>query len=276
VAVVFLLTKGKLALLFLLTKGKLLLGALKAGPLLTTVSTMALSMWAFAAYYGAALAVGIVLSILVHELGHGAAAKSVGLRVGAPVFIPLFGAVIALKEQPRSTWVEAIVGFGGPLGGTAAGLAALALAAASGPGYWRNLFFVVAWFTFLINLFNLMPVFGLDGDRVSRTFRRWHWVAGAALAVGILAAEREWTGRIDPLLVFVLALGLLRAGASWIRARRGAAPRRLLDRLHEGEKYVEESGVEPWQRHAAAAAYFLLAGALSILASMTHGATPAV
>src|SRR2546421_4157733 len=59
------------AIAFALTKAKLLLGALKLGPLLQTFSTMGVSMWIYAGFYGAPLAIGMVVLILVHEYGHG-------------------------------------------------------------------------------------------------------------------------------------------------------------------------------------------------------------
>src|SRR5437016_3546265 len=88
------LGKGKVILLLLLTKGKLLLAAIKFGPMLTTFSTMGLSAWIYAGIFGKNMAIGVVLLILIHELGHGVAAKLMGLKVGAPIFIPGFGAVI--------------------------------------------------------------------------------------------------------------------------------------------------------------------------------------
>ena len=46
---------------------------------------------------------------------HLLAAKALGLKVGAPMFIPFMGAFIALKEAPPNAWVEARVGIGGPM-----------------------------------------------------------------------------------------------------------------------------------------------------------------
>jgi len=81
------------AILFALAKGKVLLGALKFGSILQTFSTLAVSAMVYAQFYGASLAIGLVLLILIHEYGHGIAAKIMGLKVGAPIFIPFFGAV---------------------------------------------------------------------------------------------------------------------------------------------------------------------------------------
>src|SRR5205085_3257993 len=87
-------------------------------PFLKTGLTMLLSIGAYALAWGWQFAVGFVLLIFVHECGHLIAAKRLGLKVGAPVFIPFMGAIIALKEAPRNAWVEAQVGIGGPLLGS--------------------------------------------------------------------------------------------------------------------------------------------------------------
>src|SRR5471032_1334285 len=87
-------------------------------PVLKTGGTMLISIWAYALAWGWQFAVGFVLLIFVHECGHLIAAKRIGLKVGAPVFIPFMGAIIALKEAPKNAWIEAQVGIGGPLLGT--------------------------------------------------------------------------------------------------------------------------------------------------------------
>src|SRR5438128_656159 len=93
-------------LIFILTKGKLLLVAL--APTLATFGTMALSAWFYAGLFGAPLAIGLVIMVLIHELGHGVAARLMGIRTGALIFIPFFGAFIAMKDKPRSTWQGAV------------------------------------------------------------------------------------------------------------------------------------------------------------------------
>src|SRR2546430_9130661 len=97
----------------------LLIPVLKFFPvLLKTGGTMFLTIWLYAQAWGWWYALGFVLLIFVHECGHLVAAKRLGLKVGAPVFIPFMGAFIALKEAPRNAWIEAQVGIGGPLLGT--------------------------------------------------------------------------------------------------------------------------------------------------------------
>ena len=282
-AVLLAVGKGKFILLLLLTKGKLVLGALKLGPLLTTAGTMGLMIWVYAGIYGAALAAGVVLLILVHELGHGFAARLMNLKVGAPIFIPFFGAVIALKEQPRSTWVEAVVGLGGPLAGLLGGTAVLLTGHLLAPGYWRDLSFVVAWFTFLINFFNLMPVFGLDGDRISQPFAPWYWLPGCLFVCGLAWACVEYLGQVNPFILFIIFLGAVKGGRAWWKQRQRAsgraAPERLVDRLAgrtESQRYPSEAEVLPWQRRASGWAYFGLAGALCVLTIHAHGNLPPI
>src|SRR5437879_5122787 len=110
---------GVLLLKFFAKVKFLILPVLKFLPaLLTTGGSMLLSIGAYAMFFGLWFAVGFVLLIFVRESGHLLAAKRLGLKVGAPVFIPFMGAIIALKEAPRNAWIEAQVGIGGPMLGT--------------------------------------------------------------------------------------------------------------------------------------------------------------
>jgi Zn-dependent protease len=56
-------------------------------------------------------------------MGHYVAARQCGLNVGAPAFIPIVGAWINLKEQPRDVRTEAYVAVAGPLVGTVSAVA---------------------------------------------------------------------------------------------------------------------------------------------------------
>lgn len=246
-------------LLFLLGKLKFAFLAFKLLPLLGTLATMALSIQVYSASYGWPLAAGMVALILLHELGHGAAARRLGLKVGAPVFIPFFGAVIALKEQPRSTWVECLVAAGGPAAGRL-GAAACAAAAALVPAR-AGYLLALAHLTATINLFNLLPAGGLDGDRVTQPFRRAHWLFALPALAAVCAGASLAAGRVEAVTLMILIVAAVKA---W-RALR-TAPKRLLDRLEDAGRYEdEEADVTPARRRAAAAAYVGLAAALAAL-----------
>ena len=103
----------------------LLLGGLKLGKLLTTGGTMLISVVAYSFVFGWPYAVGFVVLIFIHEMGHYIAARRRGLDVGAPTFIPFVGAWIQLKDLPHDAETEAYVGMGGPLVGSIGALGCL-------------------------------------------------------------------------------------------------------------------------------------------------------
>ena len=155
----------------------LLLPLLKFLPiLLKSGGTMLLMIWIYTRMWGWQFGVGFVLLLLVHECGHLLVAKKLGLKVGAPVFIPFMGAFIALKEAPRNAWIEACVGIGGPMLGSLGALASNSL----GEIFDAPIFIALAWFGYFLNLFNLTPVGMLDGGRIVTALSRWLWLPGFA------------------------------------------------------------------------------------------------
>ena len=184
-----------------LSKLKFLLIGLKALPfakILLTSGTMLVSMAVYAIGMGAPFAIGFVLMILIHELGHGYAMRRHGLAAGAPVFIPFFGALISMKDQPRTPLVEAEVAIAGPVAGTLAALVACGLFFVTH----SPLFLALAHMGFLLNLFNLTPFGFLDGGRVVKLFSRKMWIVGAL----ILAVMFALTHSIQLLLIGLLSL----------------------------------------------------------------------
>ena len=147
---------------------------------LKTGGSMLLMIWVYAMRFGVWFAVGFVLLIFVHECGHLVAARRLGLKVGAPVFIPFMGAFIALKEAPPNAWVEAQVGIGGPLLGAVGAAICYVLGIATG----NSLFTALAYSGFFLNLFNLMPVGFLDGGRVVTALSPWLWLVGFVILIG--------------------------------------------------------------------------------------------
>jgi Zn-dependent protease len=184
-AIAVFLVKFKLLLVLLLTKGQLLLLGLTK---LSTLSSMALFLGFDARFFGWALALGIVLSIYVHEMGHVAALHRHGIKASAPMFVPGLGAFIRAQQQLHGEWAEADVGLAGPLWGTGAALAAYAVFRATAAPYWATL---ASWGA-IINLFNLLPVWQLDGAHAFKAMSRLHRVAAAAalLAAALLSGER--------------------------------------------------------------------------------------
>jgi Zn-dependent protease len=188
------------ALAAILAKFKvILLPLLKFFPLLLkTGGTMILSMWIYALRWGWQFAVGFVLLIFVHECGHLIVARRLGLKVGAPMFIPFVGALIALKEMPRNAWIEAQVGIGGPLLGTVGAALCYFIYAATG----HRLFAGLAYSGFFLNLFNLAPIGFLDGGRIVTALSPWLWLVGAVVMLLLMFVNFNFL----LLIIFVMSL----------------------------------------------------------------------
>jgi Zn-dependent protease len=194
---------GLLVLLFnFLGKLKLIiLPAIKFLPvILKTGGTMIFSVWAYALIWGWKFAAGFVVLIFVHECGHLVFARRLGLKVGAPVFIPFMGAFIALKDAPRNAWIEAWVGIGGPLFGALGAAASLGVFMVTG----NPLYSALAYTGCFLNLFNLAPVGFLDGGRIVTAISPWLWVIGMAVLVAQLFIHMNF------LLVMILIMSVPR------------------------------------------------------------------
>ena len=96
-AAALLIWKFKAVGLFLLTKGKLLLFGLSKG---TTFFSMLAAIGVYWTIWGWKFALGFVLSIYIHEMGHVAAMRRFGLAATAPMFIPGFGAFDPHEAAP--------------------------------------------------------------------------------------------------------------------------------------------------------------------------------
>lgn len=184
-AIAVFLLKFKFALVLLVTKGKLLLlGLTKLG----TLSSMALFLGFDASLFGWQLALGIVLSIYVHEMGHVAALHRHGIKASSPMFLPGVGAFIRAQQKVHGEWAEADIGLAGPLWGAGAAIVAYTVYRVTGIAYWATL----ARWGALINIFNLLPVWQLDGAHAFRAMSRPHrlFAALSLLAAVVLSGER--------------------------------------------------------------------------------------
>ncbi len=203
-AVGLVLWKFKFVAAFVLTKGKLLLLGLTKS---STLFSMLLSLGVYWTVWGWRFAAGIVALLYVHEMGHVAALHRLGIRSSAPMFVPGLGAYVRMNQYPSSVREDARVGLAGPLWGLGAVVAAYGLFAATGWPILAALTRAGAW----LNLFNLLPVWQLDGGRGFRALaRRERWLATLLLAACSLASGES--------------LALLLALAAGVRTVMGEAP----------------------------------------------------
>lgn len=235
-----------LVLKFLAKLKLLLLPILKSLPVvLKTGGTMLLTIWVYARFWGIWFAVGFVLLIFVHECGHLLAARRLGLKVGAPVFIPFMGALIALKEAPRNAWIEAQVGIGGPMLGTLGAAFCEVIYLVTG----ERIFSALAYTGFFLNLFNLAPVGFLDGGRIVTALSPWLWLAGFAIIAALAV--------MHPNFILLLILVFSAPRIFFLFRRKSDAERRYFE-------------VTPTQRWTMAAMYFGLAALLALGMQLSH------
>jgi Zn-dependent protease len=185
---------------FLLALGKLkflLLGLTKLSTLLSMVAFFGVYWNA----YGWPLALGLVLSIYIHEMGHVMELRRLGIAAGAPIFIPGIGALVRLKQRVDDPLTDAKIGLAGPIWGTVAGLAAFGVYLATHSATWAAIAQLTAW----INLFNLIPIWQLDGSRGFHALDRNGRLAIVAFAgVLFLLTSQKW-------LVVIALVGAYRA-----------------------------------------------------------------
>jgi Zn-dependent protease len=209
----------------------LLLGKVKFLLLGLTKASTFVSMFAFFgvywSLYGWPLALGLVVSIYIHEMGHVAMLRRLGIAAGAPLFIPGVGAFVMLKQHVDDPIIDAKIGLAGPVWGLGAALAALGVYAATRAPIWM----AIAHLTAFLNLFNLIPVWQLDGSRGFHALARWErWAVVAAIGaaylvtgqkllfiIGAVAVYRAMQRAVGPgdrrvLATFVALVGVL----SWI------------------------------------------------------------
>jgi len=183
-----------------LSKAKLLLGGFGKAP---TLFSMLASLGVYWAVWGWWFALGIVVSIYVHEIGHVAALRRFGVPASAPMFVPGLGAFVRSRHYPANPREDARIGLAGPLWGLGAVAVAYAAYLATDFAMLAAVARVGAW----INLFNLLPLATLDGGRGFNSLARLQrW---AAVAV-ILAA---WGVTGEGLLLLLALAGGIRAVA---------------------------------------------------------------
>jgi Zn-dependent protease len=155
--------------------------------------------------FGWPYAIGFVLLIFVHEMGHYIAARRCGLDVGAPTFIPFVGAWIQLKQMPHDAETEAYIGIAGPMAGTFGALACYY----AGRNFDSTLLLALSYSGFFLNLFNLIPLAPFDGGRVTQVISPKLWFVGVPILIALFFY------RPSPILILVAILAAPQVMKAW-------------------------------------------------------------
>ncbi len=191
--------------------GKAALLLLPKAKVLTTSATMLVSIAAYSLIWGWKFALGFVLLLLVHEMGHVIQLRREGIEASAPMFIPFLGAAVMAKSLGEDATAEARVGLAGPILGTIGCFALLPIAIATGDDFWYALIFTGLF----LNLFNLLPVVPLDGGRAMAALSPWMWFVGLFAMVVLTFAYP------NPILILILLLAAYETYRRWKARRSG-------------------------------------------------------
>jgi len=174
----------------------LVIAAAKFSFVLLKFSSIFIAVAAYALIFGWKFAVGFVLLIFIHELGHYIEAKREGLSPKLPVFIPFLGAYVQYTRG--HPWQTVRVAIAGPILGGAAAAVCLAIAQSNGSA----LMYALAYSGFFLNLFNLLPFGIFDGGAVWRSARYLRVGGGRGLA---LASYALYFGTAAALILGMIA-----------------------------------------------------------------------
>ena len=127
----------------------------------------------FGAITGLLLEIGLLLSIVLHELGHSAVAMRKGCRV-REINLTCLGGAAVMERIPTRPLDEFLMAIAGPMVSLVIGLTAFFGGAylplpefgQGGP----NIVQVIGWVNFILLGFNLLPSFPMDGGRILRAF----------------------------------------------------------------------------------------------------------
>lgn len=154
---------------------------------MSTLLSMFVSFGFYWRIFGWPMAAGLIISIYIHEMGHVIELRKLGIPAGAPMFIPGLGAIIQLRGVNLPPVQDARIGLAGPIYGLGAAIVAYALFVFTGQKIWAAIAQLGAW----INLFNLIPIWQLDGGRGFQSQTQWQRIGLVALAAALWAVTKE-------------------------------------------------------------------------------------
>ena len=175
------------------------------------------------------LAIILLASIVLHELGHSLTARCFGCDTRC-ITLTVIGGCASLERMPRKAWQEFLTAAAGPLVSFVLGVVLLILSCLLPQG---NMLGIVLWCGGRLNiglgLFNLLPGFPMDGGRIFRSAMRLVLTRTkatyTAMVVGRVAAVLLVLG---PLLgvthIWIIPIGgnfILRLLIAWMIWREG-------------------------------------------------------
>lgn len=161
--------------------------ALLMGPRLQIVRPD-LGNWAYVA--GAAFAVLLYMSVLLHEISHALAARSFDMQVNS-INLHFLGGATEIDGEAETPWREFVIAVVGPLTSLAVGAVAWAAVSLFDDGLLRFTVASLAAANLVVGVMNMVPGLPLDGGRVLQAAV---WGMTRRRNLGIVVAA--WGGRV--------------------------------------------------------------------------------
>lgn len=186
------------------------IGRIKNVPILVNPSTLLMALvliyffenriasWSNTNAYvlGLVLAIGLYISVLIHELSHMFTAQTFGYRVER-ITLHFLGGETLIAHGARKANHELWIGLSGPLSSGLIGIVAVVLSFGSSTSDISNLLLVLGSLNLLLALMNLLPALPLDGGRALRGL------------VWLLVKDRNKATLFVAFLGRILVIGLL-------------------------------------------------------------------
>lgn len=196
-------------------------------------------------WMGIAGALGILFSIVFHELSHSLVGRIYGLDIGG-ISLFMFGGVAEMRHEPKEPKGELLMAGAGPLSSLIlAGAFWLLHAAAMGVGLPTpvvGVLYYLAVINVALALFNLIPAYPLDGGRMLRA-ALWRWRRDVRWATGVASNMGAAFGLLLMILGGISLLGGAFIGGMWwiligafVRvAAKGSYRQLLIGQMLEGK-----------------------------------------
>jgi membrane-associated protease RseP (regulator of RpoE activity) len=134
-------------------------------------------------------ALGLMWAIAIHELGHVWAMRKTGMPTPGFYFVPFFGGA-AIGERAQSERQDVFITGMGPTWGLLGALPPAVFYVVTGAPFWATL----CGFIGFITLFNLLPIYPLDGGRLTNSIavslapglQTFALLAAGALVLGLM------------------------------------------------------------------------------------------
>jgi len=226
---------------FYIFAGLKALTLLKFGWAFSSLISMGLTIGFYAMFFGWLFAVEFIALLLIHEMGHFIWMKGYGLNPKAPMFIPGFGAFVAMQNMPADEATHAWVAYAGPLVG-AVGAAAF---------YWAGVHMddhslMAAGSTgFLLNLIQLVPAKPLDGGFIISAISKWMLIPGT---MGLIALAFAFHSTLFLIISVLSAFGLYKQfsrgkNTAYLDGPPAEAPATVSQRIAIGIAYLSLTGM---------------------------------